>query len=429
MSILDRQQKFRELGRIRMGDKGGTKGAQRKLEKWRLTSPNQVLLERAAELWGGQVQEWKGAPAGTQWELYTDAVGIPVVIPPQVDPITQSYELWTGGGCTRRCDGFFEERSSQRCLCRKETGSDDDEDMRDKRQCTPHTRVSVMLPDVSDVGHWRLTTKGYNAADELPTSMAVLESARAAGHWLEGEIRIEQRQSRDDGQVHNFVVPVISLAGIRMREVLESGGDGMAQIGVGGTGTPSPPVSAQSALDAGAADGVAQLPASSEGDSGGVPLPSAVQAEAEEASTAQVGDNDHLSQEPPPAETPASQPQVESPASAPYNDQVSAGQRKMLFAHASELGVDRDDVRDIVRMSTGTPLSELPGEKVEYVMKVINSFANPDKREANEAKLATWIREHPELRVVRENEAQVSMLAADEGDEAGSAGPYTGDAA
>src|SRR5690606_11373339 len=102
--ILDLQRRQRELGRIRMGDKGG-KGQPQKLSEFRLTSPARHLLDHAAALWGGEVREWAGSPSEGQYELYTKTGVLPIVIPPSAEPVSQWYEQWTGGGCTHRCNG------------------------------------------------------------------------------------------------------------------------------------------------------------------------------------------------------------------------------------------------------------------------------------------------------------------------------------
>ena len=54
--VLDIQRRHMELGRIRMGEKG-SKGQPTRLETWRLTSASRDLLESAAKVYGGEVEE------------------------------------------------------------------------------------------------------------------------------------------------------------------------------------------------------------------------------------------------------------------------------------------------------------------------------------------------------------------------------------
>src|SRR3954464_4210914 len=107
MPILGLQQRIRELGRIRMGQVvRGSNGKTRpeKLDRFRLTSASRELLEKVAALYGGEVADWTPANGGpAQFEVVTEARRLPILVPPQ--PVTQWYELWSGGGCQRRCDG------------------------------------------------------------------------------------------------------------------------------------------------------------------------------------------------------------------------------------------------------------------------------------------------------------------------------------
>jgi hypothetical protein len=197
--ILDLQHRQRELGRIRLGEKGD-RGQPVKLDKFRLTSHARHLLEHAAALWGGAVQQWTGSPTEGQWELYTQTDTLPIIIPPGRDPVTSWYESWSAGGCVRRCDGVTNVINDTPCSCDP-----------DKRSCKATTRVNVMLPDLPDIGVWRLESHGINAAMELPGTISVILMASDAGKFLPGRLRIEPRVSKRDGQTNRFVVPVIDL--------------------------------------------------------------------------------------------------------------------------------------------------------------------------------------------------------------------------
>ena len=49
MPILSAQQKLRELGRIRLGDRSGTRGAPKRLDTFRFTSASRQLIDQLAE--------------------------------------------------------------------------------------------------------------------------------------------------------------------------------------------------------------------------------------------------------------------------------------------------------------------------------------------------------------------------------------------
>jgi hypothetical protein len=149
VSILDLQRGIAEAGRIRIGQQVPTSGGRTRPEKlsaFRLTSPDRRRIEEAAGLFGGTVTPWE-APAGKQWQVFTAAAEMDVIVPPSAMAFSQHYELWSAGGCSRRCDGQTESLSQQVCLC-------DPED----RECDIHTRLSVMIRDLPGLALWRLDT-------------------------------------------------------------------------------------------------------------------------------------------------------------------------------------------------------------------------------------------------------------------------------
>lgn len=190
-----------------MGERGA-KGQPVRLDKFRLTSPAKHLLDAAAALWGGEVQPWSGAPTDGQWELYTQTDVLPIIIPPGREPVSSFYETWSGGGCTHRCDGVTNYITDTPCSCDPE-----------KRTCKATSRLSVMLPDLPDIGVWRAESHGINAAMEWPGTIAVLQMASDAGRFIPARLRLEQRMSKKDGRTNRFVVPVIDMD-ITSRELM-----------------------------------------------------------------------------------------------------------------------------------------------------------------------------------------------------------------
>src|SRR6266545_6124336 len=216
MPVLTIQRRMMELGRVRLGEKG-PKGEPRKLSSFRFTSASKVLLDALAEKHGGTVREWKGAPEEGYWEVTTKATELDIILPPvysDIDgrptvPYSQFFELWSGGGCQRRCDGITEAVSGKPCLC---TG--------ENRACKITTRVSFMLPDIPGLGVWRLESHGMNAAVELPTTLEVLVAAAKEHRFIPAVLTIQHRTKKvpDEG-TRRFIVPTITLPGVTVQQI------------------------------------------------------------------------------------------------------------------------------------------------------------------------------------------------------------------
>lgn len=203
MPILVLQQRLRELGRIRIGQKVATaKGGTRpdKLDRFRLTSPSKELLDRVAAKYGGTVAPWTPDGGADQYEVLTDAKRMPIHVPPQ--PVSQYFELWSGGGCQRRCDGITELLKDRPCIC----GPDPE-----RRQCKPTTRLNVVLSEIEGVGVWRLESHGYYAALELPGIAELLAQTQTKG-YVPAFLGLEQRTAKRDGKTLHWMVPTIDVA-------------------------------------------------------------------------------------------------------------------------------------------------------------------------------------------------------------------------
>lgn len=198
MPIIDLQRRLQEAGRIRLGDKG-PKGNPRKLETFRLTSSDRQLLERVATIYAGTVTPWAGQPG--QYEITTEATALDVIVPPSAMAFSQWYETWSGGGCAKRCDGQWDTLNDKSCSCNPE-----------HRECTPHTRLSVLLRDLPSIGVWRLETQGYYAATELLAAVELIQTIGNAGTMLPARLRLEQRTVKRLGQgTKKFVVPILDV--------------------------------------------------------------------------------------------------------------------------------------------------------------------------------------------------------------------------
>lgn len=222
MPILQVQRRMMELGRVRLGEKG-SKGEPRKLDHFRFTTASKALAEALAEAYGGKAVPWEGAPDEGYWEVKTEATQLDIVLPPVFSdadgsptlPFSQWLELWSGGGCQRRCDGATEALTGKPCLCQTLVDAKGE----DARECKPTTRLSFMLPNIPGLGVWRVESKGWNAAAELPGTLMVLQQAAQEGKFIPAVLRLEHRTKKVEGQTRRFVVPVIELPNVTIAQL------------------------------------------------------------------------------------------------------------------------------------------------------------------------------------------------------------------
>lgn len=228
MPIIDLQMRQRELGRIRMGHKTGEKGRPAKLERFRFTSASQDLIAAIAALYGGKPAPWVNDGV-TQFEVYTQANRVPILLPPQ--PISQWYEMWSGGGCQRRCDGKTNVLGDTPCACPSDP-LDRAELAAKGRACKPTTRLNVMLRDVPGIGVWRLESHGFHSAVELPMVAEFLAQATEAGTYLPAELALSPRSSKRPGEgTKQWMVPIIEV-GATLRQIMSGEVEG---VGAGHT--------------------------------------------------------------------------------------------------------------------------------------------------------------------------------------------------
>lgn len=200
MTILTLQKRLRQIATVRQGElvtrNGKTYPSTR--ETWRITTGNLAVAEECAALFGGEAKEWDSKSA-ERYVVDTTVDRLPIAVIPG-HALSQHFELWSGGGCKRRCDGEEELISGQPCMCDPEN-----------RECKPHTRLSFVLRGLDQLGLVRLNTTGYYAAVELAGAVEFLERAATKGEVLPGWLRIEERRQIRDGQTKVFKVPVIDV--------------------------------------------------------------------------------------------------------------------------------------------------------------------------------------------------------------------------
>lgn len=204
-------------GRIRMGEyvpdsKSKTGFRPVRLSRFRFTSADKEAICQIAALYGGTVKPWEKAPTPGQFQVTIKERAVNISLPP--DPLGDGpiMELWSGGGCLRRCDGVEVVTNTnpepQPCIC----------DKNQRRECDVKTRLNVILRNVRFGGVWRLDTGSWNAAHELPGSVDLVLLVQDRGLPC-GQLVVEERKQVKDGKTKLFNVPVITAGDLSIDEL------------------------------------------------------------------------------------------------------------------------------------------------------------------------------------------------------------------
>jgi hypothetical protein len=208
------------IGRIRSGDRD-EKGRPHRLEGFRFTTSSELAAHAVAELYQGQ----EPRPWGRQWEVYTPVRELGMSLPPGDLVIRQAMMRWSGGGPVMVCDGETTSRPGRGpCQCPQPEDPADEESVweaiRERRRlaalkvpqgCYPYTWISMVLADIPGIGVWQLLSKSEQAAAEIIAQAVILEKARAAGQFLPATLVLEYRESRVDGLLRQYNVPVLRV--------------------------------------------------------------------------------------------------------------------------------------------------------------------------------------------------------------------------
>lgn len=227
--IANLQRRIPEAGRIRTGAKTQMSNGKERptaLPEFRFTSHDAEALNQIAAMYGGTVLPWSDPKAAEgQFEVRTTATEIRVVLPPDPLGSTPIYELWGGGGCERRCDGLTAsvltkgpdglEPTEVGCLCQS----------KGEMSCKVVTRLNVILPEVRFAGVWRLDTHSWNAAQELPGMVDMVQTMQGSGLSY-ATLALKNRRSTQGGQTKKFIVPMLGIP-----ESVEALAAGAAQLG------------------------------------------------------------------------------------------------------------------------------------------------------------------------------------------------------
>lgn len=215
--LLNIQRRAAEHGRLRTGYTSGNRPV--RSATWVITSHSEEHVRTAAKLWGGSPEQWTPLNSTTaQWRVITEAASIEALITPG-DPLNQYNELWSAGGCQRRCDGATELLSRQACICARQFG--ENWHLQKKGNvCSATSRLNVMLPDLSGMGMWRAETHSFYAASEWGGMVDMVLAGTDGRGFVPVTLRIEPRQVIREGKTKKFPVVVVELRGVTPRQAL-----------------------------------------------------------------------------------------------------------------------------------------------------------------------------------------------------------------
>jgi hypothetical protein len=215
--LLNIQRRAAEHGRLRTGYTQNNNPV--RSATWVVTSHSEEHVRTAAKLWGGQPEQWIPRNSTTaQWRVITKASSIEALITPG-DPLNQYNEMWSAGGCQRRCDGETELLTRTACLCAARFG----EDWHQQKKgvvCSTTSRLNVMLPDLSGMGLWRAETHSFYAASEWGGMVDMVLAGTKGDGFVPVTLRIEPRQVVREGKTKKFPVVVVELRGVTPRQAL-----------------------------------------------------------------------------------------------------------------------------------------------------------------------------------------------------------------
>lgn len=204
-----------EVGKIRIGDripieKGANKGDPQphKVTEFILTANNPLILNAAAQVYGGTVEEWvlpeawkgKGTKPDHKYRLYTTSNILKIVFRAS-QLIDTTRERWEGAWCVRRCngrtitfDGYDRSLIGRTCDCPEDHVARKELATRGKA-CQEVSRIQVQIYDLP-YGYWRLDTRGYFGPAEMRDLYDYLETCGLVAHPIEAMLRLETATAR-----------------------------------------------------------------------------------------------------------------------------------------------------------------------------------------------------------------------------------------
>jgi hypothetical protein len=220
-----------EHGRIRTGIKSGR--SMKALSTFRFTSVDETAIRQLAQMYGGEPRPWHDSKASppNQWEVITNTDTIEVAVQP--DSVFASYELWSGGGLQRQCDGETVtmwqasnrglERMEEPCIC----------DKQGMLECRPKTRMNLIIPQINFAGTWRYETSSEQALHTLPTMLNLIDQLQQMqGGLMRVTMHLVPKEKMKAGQKRKFTVVEVRTA-VSVDQIISGEASYTAEVSAG----------------------------------------------------------------------------------------------------------------------------------------------------------------------------------------------------
>lgn len=381
--LADIAKRMPVIGKLKSGIHDGRRP--KAIDTWRLTTSSREYADDFANTYGGTVEPFTNQRSPHKWQVTSEATEVNIVLLGDKG-YSIAYELWSGGGCQRRCDGVTAEvidttgpdtveYTPTNCIC----------DRKGELECSLKSRLTFVLPDLPFRGGLVYESGSKNFAEESQGMLEMIQHLQAAG-INRGVLRLEQRRSSGN---RKFTIATVGMSA--SLDALASGYGGRQSLGTA-------PESDRPQLAAGDAP-TSPAPAARGPED---PVPSGPH------STGGEGDR-RVQPEPPPP--PASEGGGVSGEGAPPPDEdiVDAeiveehgdpAERSSLIGTFQGIvkgaGLKYDEqVRPFLVTHYGVSLSDLPIDKLRGLVARLNDGSQAEKQEARK-RFKVAVQEHAE---------------------------------
>jgi len=356
------------VGKLRSGKYAN--GRPQAIDTWRLTTSSRPFAEAFASRYGGTVEKMTNRNSPHDWEVTSEATEVCIAL--LNDGYSIGYELWSGGGCQRRCDGITAsvlattgpndvEYDDSPCIC----------DRKGELECSLKSRLTFVLPDLPFGGGLVYESSSKNFAEESQGMLRLIAQLQAQG-ITRGVLRLEHRKSTGN---RKYTIAVVSVS-----ESLEALASGEASSRSLGQAQARPEIAAPSDDQH-----VPNDPHSlgSPGPEG--PLPSA----APPPSSPSVADDAPLDGEASEPDTSAEGEAHVVEAEVVEEPTVTDAQRRKFMALLGDIGLDyKSDVKPWMIEATG--VSSLTGLPKSTMTAWLDRLSTDDGREAFRSTVQKW---------------------------------------
>jgi hypothetical protein len=210
--LQDLEPRLPTVYRLRLGqksetrkDKYGNPLPEHLAGAFRVTSAVPAVISEIAERYDGTDPKLWASADGDQMETILPAVPLKIVLLPG-QALSQWWEKWDSGGCTKRCDGVTDHLNGTACSCPQEV----EKRLEDRRQwCQPITRLAFLLPRLKLLCAGRLDSTGVIAAQGIGATIELAQAALDEGVMVGATLAVRMRGTG----AKQYVWPELTLHG------------------------------------------------------------------------------------------------------------------------------------------------------------------------------------------------------------------------